>query len=98
MRTKNIITVLFLSAAVSTGTSKDGMTSIFLRYFYPDDITVSTAFCSPFYASLNFLPVGSYLNDESGTPEERNQMRVLMERLIQNGENGMDPCELRPGK
>ena len=74
---------------VSTGTSKDGMTSIFLRYFYPDDIAVSTAFCSPFYASLNFLPVGSYLNEESGTPEERSQMRALMERLLQNGENGM---------
>ncbi len=74
---------------VSTGTSKDGMTSVYLRYFYPDDITVTTAFCAPFTPSLTHLPVGRYMQEESGTPEERSQMRALMERLLQDGENGI---------
>ena len=74
---------------VSTGTSKDGMTSIYLRYFYPDDITVTTAFCAPFTPSLTYLPVGRYMQEESGTPEERSQIKELMQRLLQDGENGL---------
>lgn len=74
---------------VSTGTSKDGMTSVFLRYFYPDDITVTTAFCSPFITSLDYRPMGRYLQEESGTTEERSQMRALMNRLLQDGERGL---------
>ena len=51
---------------ISTGTSKDGMTSLFYRYFYPDDMTVTTAFLSrmmmdtwkylPSARKLPFLP------------------------------------------
>ena len=74
---------------VSMGTSKDGMTSVYLRYFYPDDITVTTAFCAPFTPSLTYLPVGQYMLEESGTAEERSQMRNLMGRMFQDGENGL---------
>ena len=74
---------------VSTGTSKDGMTSIFLRYFYPNDIDVTTAFCSPLMTSLHYKPVGLYMNNESGTAEERAQMRAIMNRMLQNGEQGL---------
>ena len=51
---------------ISTGTSKDGMTSLFFRYFYPNDITVTTVFCSPLMTSLYYMPVGTYLDNESG--------------------------------
>ncbi len=74
---------------VSTGTSKDGMTSIFLRYFYPDDIDVTVPFCAPLMTSLHYLPVGRYLNNESGTPEERAKMRAIMNRMLQNSEQGL---------
>ena len=74
---------------VSTGTSKDGMTSVYLRYFYPNDVAVTTAFCAPFMPSLTYLPVGRYVHEESGTVGERNQMKALLERLLENGENGM---------
>jgi len=42
---------------ISTRTSKDGMASLFYRYFYPNDMTVTTAFCSPFMTSLYYKPV-----------------------------------------
>ena len=74
---------------VSTGTSKDGMTSLFLRYFYPDDIDVTTAFCAPFINSLSYLPIGRYLLEQSGTEEERSQVATLLERLFEDGENGI---------
>ena len=74
---------------VSTGTSKDGMTSLFLRYFYPDDITVTTAFCSPFITTLTDVSVGRYMQEESGTSEERRKMRALMGHLLQDGEQGL---------
>ena len=74
---------------VSTGTSKDGMTSLFLRYYYPNDITVTTAFCAPLMPSLHYLPVGRYLLEESGTAEERSRMEALMERLLEDGEQGL---------
>ena len=61
----------------------------YLRYFYPDDITVTTAFCAPFMNSLNNLSLGRYMQEESGTPEERSQMIALMGRLLQNGEQGL---------
>jgi len=41
----------------SAGTMKDGMASLFYRYFYPNDMTVTTAFCSPFMTSLYYKPV-----------------------------------------
>ena len=74
---------------VSTGTSKDGMTSIFLRYFYPDDVTVTTAFCAPIITSLNSEIVSNYMQDECGTAEERAQMRAIMNRMLENGEDGL---------
>ena len=74
---------------VSTGTSKDGMTSVFLRYFYPDDITVTTAFCAPFMTSLTYEPVGRYLQEMSGSPQEHDQMIAVLNRMLQGGESGL---------
>lgn len=74
---------------VSTGTSKDGMTSIFLRYFYPDDIDVTVPFCAPLMTSLYYRPVGQYLNSESGTTTERARMQALMNIMLENGEEGL---------
>ena len=74
---------------VSIGTSKDGLASIFLRYFYPDDVTVTTAFCSPVQTSLNNELASTYMQEESGTAEERAQMRAIMERMLENGEEGL---------
>lgn len=71
---------------VSTGTSKDGMTSLFYRYFYPDDMTVTTVFCSPFMTSLYYLPVGTYLDNESGSDAERENMHNLYYRLLGSDE------------
>ena len=74
---------------VSTGTSKDGMTSLFYRYFYPNDMTVTTVFCAPFMTSLYYMPVGTYLDNESGSDAERDNMHNLYFRLFENLDNGV---------
>ena len=72
---------------VSTGTSKDGMTSLFYRYFYPNDMTVTTVFCSPFMTSLYYKPIGTYLEEESGSDAERENMHAIYNKLLENLEN-----------
>ena len=68
---------------ISTGTSKDGMTSLFYRYFYPNDMTVTTVFCSPFMTSLYYKPVGTYLQEESGSDAERENMHALLFKMLE---------------
>ena len=67
---------------ISTGTSKDGMTSLFYRYFYPNDMTVTTVFCSPFMTSLYYMPVGTYMQEESGSDAERENMHAIYFKLL----------------
>lgn len=74
---------------ISTGTSKDGMTSLFFRYFYPNDMTVTTVFCSPFMTSLYYTPVGTYLDNESGSDAERDNMHAIYTKLLDKGEDGL---------
>ena len=74
---------------VSTGTSKDGETALVFRYYYPDDVTLTVPFCAPFMTSLYDPSMGRYLMDECGTQEERTQMKTLMRRMLQGGEQGI---------
>lgn len=74
---------------VSTGVSKDGQTSLFFRYFYPDDIDVTTVFCAPMLTSFADTSVERYIQQECGTPEQREAMSALLRRLLESGENGL---------
>lgn len=74
---------------ISTGLSKDGETAVFYRYLYPEDTDVTVAFCSPFMSSLYDSSVGTYLQNECGTPAEHDQMVALMRRMLEGGENGI---------
>lgn len=74
---------------ISTGLSKDGETAVFYRYLYPKDTDVTVAFCSPFMTSLYDSSVGTYLQNECGTPAEHDQMVALMRRMLEGGESGI---------
>ena len=73
---------------ISTGTSKDGMTSLFYRYFYPNDMTVTTVFCAPFMTSLYYKPVGTYMQEESGSDAERENMHAIYSKLLDGLSDG----------
>lgn len=80
---------LFPKGWIGTGVSKDGETAVFYRYLYPKDTDVTVAFCSPFMTSLYDSSVGTYLQNECGTPAEHDQMVALMHRMLEGGENGI---------
>ncbi len=66
---------------ISTGTSKDGMTSIFYKTLHPEDMTVATSFCSPFNLSLTDMRVGTYMMEVSGTDAEKAQRTAVLRAL-----------------
>ena len=80
---------LFKGKWMSAGTSKSGETSIIYAYYYPQDMDLATAFCSPFMLSLNDERFGPYLFEEVGTEHERELMKTGISKALQDGEQGM---------
>ncbi len=74
---------------VSTGTSKDGMCSMFLRYYHPDAVDVSTVFCAPFMVSLQDTRVGRYVQLECGKGADKAAVDNQINRMIANGRDGI---------
>lgn len=74
---------------MSTGTSKNGETSIDYNHIYPNDMDLCAAFCAPLTTSLYDVSCGKYMLEESGTREQRDIMDKGIRRYLANGENGL---------
>jgi len=59
---------------VSSGTSKGGQTSLFYRYYYPDDVDASVPYVAPVNLSQEDPRIIAWLRTV-GTPEEREKIR-----------------------
>lgn len=68
---------------VSTGISKGGATTIFYRYFYPDDVDVSVPYVAPINTEFEEQRIYKFL-DEVGTDECREKIEDLQVRLLEN--------------
>lgn len=80
---------LFKERWMSAGTSKNGETSISYSYYYPQDMNLAAAFCSPFIVGLNDERFGNYLFNEVSTEENRNLMKQAIRKALIDGENGL---------
>ena len=80
---------IFKGKWMSAGTSKNGETSMDYAYYYPNDMDLSAAFCSPFNLSLDEKRYGDYLFNEVGTEELRDMMKKGMRKALENGEEGL---------
>ena len=80
---------LFKGKWMSSGTSKNGETSMLYAYHYPQDMDLAAAFCSPFMLSLNDERFGPYLFEEVGTKQERELMKTGIRNALKDGEQGM---------
>ena len=78
------------------GTSKSGETSMDYAYYYPNDMDLAAAFCSPFNISLDDKRFGDYLLNEANTEEVRNLLKKHIRTALENGEDGLYKvcCEL----
>jgi len=76
---------LYQSAWLATGISKGGQTSLYYRYFYPEDVAATVAYVAP----LNFSeadPRVQYFLDTVGTATCRNKLLNLQFKLLNNRE------------
>lgn len=70
---------------VSTGASKGGMTSIYHRRFYPDDVDATIAYVSPISFAApdeRYLPFFVTVGDTSGESECRQRVREVQREAV----------------
>jgi hypothetical protein len=91
---------IFKGKWMSAGTSKSGETSIEYAYYYPEDMDLAAAFCSPFIVSLTDKRFGKYLFNEVSTEELRDKMKQNIRKALENGKEGLykQTCKLYEDK
>ncbi len=70
---------------VSTGISKGGMTTIYYRYFYPEDVDVSVPYVAPLDTALEDTRIYDFLNN-IGADECREKITAFQTRLLKSRE------------
>lgn len=80
---------IFRGKWMSTGTSKSGETSMDYAYYYPNDMDLAAAFCSPFNVSLSDKAFGQYLFNEVSTEEMREVIKKNIRWALTDGEKGL---------
>jgi hypothetical protein len=68
---------------LSTGISKGGETTLYYRYFYPNDVQVSIPYVAPLALALNDNRIYHFF-DTVGTVTNRQQLKDVQYRLLQN--------------
>jgi len=82
-RIKLIFASLYPNKWVSTGISKGGATTIFYRYFYPNDVDVSVPYVAPINKSYEEQRIYSFLNSV-GTKECRDKIKDFQLQVLEN--------------
>jgi hypothetical protein len=67
---------------ISTGISKGGQTTIYYRYFYPNDVTVSVPYVAPFNRSLEDKRIYTFL-DTVGSADCREKIKAFQVAVLQ---------------
>jgi hypothetical protein len=81
-RIRTLLGQLYDGPWVSTGISKGGQTTIFYRYFYPDDVAASVPYVAPLNLELKDQRIYAFL-DTVGPAECRRALRAVQTRLLQ---------------
>ncbi len=59
---------------VSTGISKGGQTSLFYRYYYPEDVNATVAYVAPINLAQENPEINKFISSEVGTKECRDRI------------------------
>ncbi len=73
---------------LSTGVSKGGATTIFYRYFYPDDVDVSVPYVAPINYAFEDERIYHFL-DTVGTEDCRQKIKSLQVRILENRDEAL---------
>jgi len=74
---------IYKSKWLSTGISKGGATTIFYKYFYPNDVDVSVPYVAPINRSFEDPRIYSFL-DQVGSNDCRKKIKDFQVRLFKN--------------
>ena len=80
---------LYKGKWVSTGISKGGQTTIYYRYFFPEDVDVSVPYVAPLTQELEDKRIYKFL-DTIGTEECRAAILGVQKRVLQNRKAALD--------
>lgn len=82
---KELFSDIYKKSWVSTGISKGGATTIFYRYFYPDDVEVSVPYVAPINNAFEDKRIYKFL-DQVGTKTCRKKILSLQKNMLSNRE------------
>lgn len=74
---------------ISTGISKGGQTTIFYKYFYPDDVELAVPYVAPMDDSLEDTRIYTFL-DTIGTPECRKKIYDFQKFLLMHEKEAVE--------
>ena len=80
---RQIFGAIYTGKWVSTGISKGGATTIYYRYYYPDDVDVSVPYVAPINREVEDQRLYSFL-ESVGSDECRENIRAFQERILSN--------------
>lgn len=82
-RINQLMKEIYSGKWISSGISKGGQTTIFYRYFYPQDVDVSVPYVAPLNLSLEDERIYNFL-DTVGTQECRNKIENFQKLILKN--------------
>ena len=82
---KQLFKKIYTGKWISSGISKGGVTTIFYRYFYPQDVDVSVSYVAPLNKEREDKRIYTFL-DTVGTDECREKIKSFQTRLLENRE------------
>ncbi len=74
---------------ISTGISKGGQTTIYYRYFYPNDVDVSVPYVAPLNLALEENRIYNFL-DTVGSDDCRAKIKAVQTRLLKNRKESLE--------
>lgn len=74
---------------ISTGISKGGQTTLFYKYYYPEDVDVAIPYVAPIDNALEDTRIYTFL-DTIGTPECRKKIFDFQEFLLKNEDKAIE--------
>lgn len=80
---RELLGAIYEQPWVSTGISKGGQTTIFYRYFYPDDVAASVPYVAPLNLDLTDDRIYEFLG-QVGTPAIRAAIREVQLRMLRS--------------
>lgn len=84
-RVRTLLADIYKQKWISTGISKGGVTSIFYRYFYPDDVDVSVPYVAPVNLAYEEPRIYHFL-DTIGSQECRDKIKAFQVQALKNRE------------